>query len=231
MGTFWYFTLVGAPLGKSVRLLSVIGCRNLHQGRFQQLQQYMCRVGQPEGTPTLKGVYLPGRDATVTVRDERQVLRRGSGRISIVPWLERGRESSGVNRAATSSRHHSSCSSPSPNASANASANPWFSATGLVISLCTVDSNGWKETLRACAGVLAFDMVLCRHMHAEMDSCRPTSMKAHLASTGSVNPIANFALGSSGCAGCGRLPEGVPIWVATIWLPFPWSHLHPFPVS
>lgn len=52
----------------NVRILSIIGCRNLNERKLQQLLRYACRPNRPEGTPRLKGLYFFGTRENLQAR-------------------------------------------------------------------------------------------------------------------------------------------------------------------
>ncbi len=183
----------------SVRLLSVIGCTNLNHGKFQSSLRYLCRPSRPEGTPRLKGVYVFGTNETVVTQSQSRVSTTRDTGVTALPGAQIGAPSS-----STSTTTPAIPSLPNPN--------PWFSPTGLVLPPLLTDRDMWEETLRVCRGIIAFDAVLCTHMHAEMAPYRSDAMNAYLHSSAMTTPIATYALGSNGCAGCGRAPEDAPIW-------------------
>lgn len=179
----------------NVRLLSVVGCQNLNGRMFQQLLHFLCRPSRPEGTPRLKGVYVFGTSETaVAPKKQGHVLTSRKAGVTALPGAQPGAASSSVS---------------SPTSSTGTNSNPWFSRSGLVIPPTLADSGTWEETLRVCSGIIAFDAVLCTHMHREMAPYRADAMRSYLTS---ATPIATYALGPDGCAGCGRVPEGAPIW-------------------
>ncbi len=182
----------------NVRLLSVIGCPNLNKGKFQGLLRYLCRTGRPEGTPRLKGVYTFGTNESLVKQNPSQLSATNDPGITAIPGAQIG----------------ASCSlllSPSTNSSLP-NANPWFSPTGPVLPHPLVNTDTWEETLRVCSGLIAFDAVLCTHMHTDMAPFRSDAMDAYLNGHAMTSPIATYALGSQGCAGCGRAPDGAPVW-------------------
>lgn len=192
----------------NIRLLSVIGCKNLNQRKFQGLLHYLCRSSRPEGTPQLKGVYIFGTSENVGKHGQCSLPPSRSNGITTVPGAQLGASSS----APIKPPPHLSPSTP----------NPWFSPTGLVLSLHLTKPDGWAETLHVCTGLIAFDAVLCTHMHREMAPYRSDT-------AASMNsPLADYALGSDGCAGCGSAPEDAPIWGHSDLTSFPLVSPPPF---
>lgn len=194
----------------NIRLLSVIGCKNLNQRKFQGLLHYLCRSSRPEGTPTLKGVYIFGTSENVDKHGQSRLPPNRSNGITTVPGAQLGALSSSSSSAPTTLSPPISPSNP----------NPWFSPTGLVLSSHLTKPDGWAETLQVCSGLIAFDAVLCTHMHRET---RP-----YRSDTGIYNPLAEYALGSDGCAGCGNAPEDAPIWGHSDLTSFPLVSPPPF---
>lgn len=197
----------------NVRLLSVLRCPNLNERKFQQLLHYLCRPSRPEGTPRLKGVYMFGRSETVVSHSQSRPLTSRITGITALPGAQIG-----------------SASSPmvAPSSSHTPTSNPWFSRTGSVLPEQWVDRGMWEDTLLLCNGIIAFDAVLCTHMHREMRPYRSNAMNAHLRSGTTSRPRAIYALGSSGCAGCGCVPKGAPVWGQSDLTAFPLVSPPPF---
>jgi hypothetical protein len=198
----------------NVRLLSVIGCKNLNQRKFQGLLHYLCRPSRPEGSPKLKGVYVFGTNETVVRHNHSRVSGPRNAGITASPGAQIGASPSSTTLPANSSLPNS---------------NPWFSATGLVLPPLFVDRDIWEETLRVCTGIIAFDAVLCTHMHQEMAPYRSDAMNAYLNTNSAIAmPIATYALGSDGCAGCGHAPKDAPTWGLSDPTAFPLISPPPF---
>jgi hypothetical protein len=217
----------------SVRLLSVIGCLNLNQRKFQSLLSYLCRPTRPDLTPKLRGVYVFGTNELVARRSRSHgtttSTKTGTGITTIV-----GAQLGAQSRSETAA----------PTSIAQTNYNPWFLPSGAVLppSHLSRDSN-WETTLTFCAGLIAFDAVLCTHMHQEMAPFRSDGMNAYLngsaaptsqphhghGTPGSTRPLAAYALSSTGCAGCGKAPAGSPTWGDEVDLTaFPLVHPPPF---
>ena len=133
-----------------VWLLSVIGCVNLNPRKLQQLLCYICRPSRPERSPRLKGLYYFG---TENRANRKTVTSVGSMTYTGVTSSEGAQL--GSQPAAVQS------STPS-------SSDPWYAPSGRVLSDGFAQRSPWEETLQVCAGILAFDAVLCTHMHTEM---------------------------------------------------------------
>ena len=107
---------------------------------------------------------------------------------------------------------------------------PWYAPTGRVLSDGHAQRSSWEEILQVCKGIIAFDAVLCTHMHAEMAPFLHHASSHYLAQyKPTVAPIASVALGPSGCTGCGRAPHNAPVWAESDVVEFPL--LSPPPVS
>lgn len=197
----------------NVRLLSVIDCPNLNKGKFQALLRYLCRTGRPEATPRLKGVYIFGINERLVKQNPSQLSTTNITGITAIQGAQIG----------------ASCSLSTPLTNSSLpNANLWFSPTGPVLPHPFVHNDTWEETLRVCSGLIAFDAVLCTHMHKEMAPFRSDAMEAYLNGNAMTSPIATYALGSKGCAGCGRAPEGAPIWGQSDVSAFPLVSPPPF---
>ena len=195
-----------------VWLLSVIGCMNLNPRKLQQLLGYICRPSRPEGTPRLKGLYYFGT--------EKRASRKALMSIASATYT-------GV----TSSEGAQLGSQPvSTLSSASTSSDPWYAPSGRVLSDGFAQRSPWEETLQVCKGIIAFDAVLCTHMHIEMGPFLHHASGQYLAEhKPTVAPLASMALGPSGCAGCGRAPGGAPVWGESDIMEFPL--LYPLPSS
>ncbi len=198
----------------NIRLLSVIGCKNLNQRKFQGLLHYMCRTSRPEGFPRLKGVYVFGTNETVVKQSQSRISTSREGGITALLGAQIG--------APTTPPSTITTNPPQVNL------NPWFVPTGLVLPILIVEPHTWEETLRFCGGIIAFDAVLCAHMHSEMAPYRSDAMNAYLASSAMTTPLATYALGSDGCAGCGGAPEDTPVWGQSDVTAFPLVSPPPF---
>ena len=178
----------------NIRILSVRDCPHLFDRKLQQLLCYICRPSRPEGTPKLQGLYI-FNDRILSPHSVDDRDKGYSGGIT---------QGEGARLGAT----------PSTSASRNQAIDSiWYTASGTVLGQIPTDAHHWNETVYACKGIIAFDAVLCIHMHAEMKSCLHESATDYLRQHHSaMPPIARLALGPGGCAGCGAVPTGTPIW-------------------
>jgi hypothetical protein len=195
-----------------VWMLSLIGCLNLNARKLQQLLCYICRPSRPEGSPRLKGLYYFGT--------EKHSSRKALMSIASATYT-------GV----TSSEGAQLGSQPVPVPSSHPTySDPWYTPTGRILSNDFAQRSPWEETLQVCKGIIAFDAVLCTHMHSDMAPFLHHASGEYLAEyKPTVAPLASVALGPSGCAGCGRAPQGAPVWGESDILEFPL--LYPPPSS
>ena len=187
-----------------VWILSVIGCVNLNPRKLQQLLCYLCRPSRPEGGPRLKGLYCFGTEK----RPNRKALMSiGSSTFTGVTSSE-GAQLGGQPVSLQSSD--------------SASSDPWYAHTGRVLSDGFAQRSPWEETLQVCKGIIAFDAVLCTHMHQDMKPFLHHASSEYLAEyKPTVAPLASVALGPGGCAACHRAPRGAPVWGESDIMEFP----------
>jgi hypothetical protein len=177
-----------------VWILSVVGCVNLNSRKLQQLLCYICRPSRPEGSPRLKGLYCFGT--------EKKSSKKAPMSVGSMPYI-------GV----TSSEGAELGGQPAPAQSILTSLDPWYAPTGRVLSDGFAQRSPWEETLQVCKGIIAFDAVLCTHMHREMAPFLHHASAEYLAEVKpAVAPLATIALGPNGCSGCGRAPQNAPVW-------------------
>lgn len=199
-----------------VRLLSIIGCPNLNIAKFQGLLRYLCRPSRPEGAPRLKGVYVFGTNPNLATQDPSHPLTTCNTGITTIQGAQIGALPSTISNSPPTSNPQTSNS------------NPWFLPTGAFFPYSSPSTDTWEETIRVCSGLIAFDAVLCTHMHDEMAPFRSQAMNAYLNGRATVPPLAVYALGPKGCAGCGGAPKGAPIWGEDDVTAFPLVHPPPF---
>lgn len=170
----------------NVKILSIREVKNMNERKLQQVLHYTVRSSRAENTPKLKGLYyfgpkdgphMPIRKAPVPhdTTFSMGVMSSEGAQIG-AEWNQRS-------EAAL-------CSS------LNRIDEKWYSTTGKVMR---APSLFWAETLQACQGIIAFDVVLCRG--PRHDSTKTSASK--LLPPG----IATIALSSKGCESCGSCPE------------------------
>lgn len=190
-----------------VWLLSVIGCVNLNPRKLQQLLAYVCRGSRPEGTPRLKGLYYFGTMQQQS--SKKKAMESGSMATTGGVTCSEGAQLGSLPHSAQST-------------SSSVASNPWYGPTGRVLSEGHAQRSPWEETLQICKGIIAFDAVLCTHMHTAMAPFLHHASGEYLAEfKPTVAPLASMALGPAGCADCGRAPRDAPVWGESDLMEFP----------
>ncbi|KAL2265964.1 hypothetical protein VTJ83DRAFT_5316 [Remersonia thermophila] len=172
----------------SIRILSIRGVKNLNERMLRGALQYACRESRPEGMPRLRGLYVFGpRDATPARPD--------------TPGSSPGSPASVWNNRSQQALTASLADEPEA----------WWVRRGSQFP-CRIDPE-WASTLVACAGIIAFDSVLCsgpRHFNSPAWGKLDTRA-LDVAAGGSTHfAVATHSLG--GCASCGSAPEGWTVW-------------------
>lgn len=171
----------------NVKILSIREVKNLNERKLQQVLHYAVRRSRAEGTPKLKALYLfSPKDAPP------MPLRK-------VPLPEETLYSTGVMSAegAQIGAEWNHRSEAALSSSLNQQPEEkWYRTEGKVMKAPSVF---WAETVQACEGIIAFDVVLCRG--PRHDSIKTPSDKL-------LPPaIATIALSSKGCESCESCPE------------------------
>jgi len=177
----------------NVRLLSIRKCLNVNEAKLQQLLRHLCRPSRPEGTPRLQGLYFFSLPALTSRQKEHESRYNISG-VTTSQGAQLGATQlddlfvfDGVDR--------------------------WYAPSGRIMVQGYVQRSPWEETILACAGIISFDAVLCTHMHDDMAPVLHPASRDYLAEIkAGIPPLATFALGPGGCAGCGRAPHDAPVW-------------------
>jgi hypothetical protein len=133
----------------NVRILSIREVKNLNERKLMQVLNMAVRPSRPIGTPRVKGIYLfgpreqlPNPRAASKQRPEppsRGVLSSEGAQIG-AEWNERSSEALNTALARTEDK--------------------WYEPFGRMFP--KRPSLEWAETLKACEGIIAFDVVLCR---------------------------------------------------------------------
>lgn len=185
----------------NVRLLSIRKCINVNQVKLQQLLRYICRPERPENTPRLQGLYFftnptKDRNGTSSASALTGITLSDGAALGMLP----------VDKSQPLSLDR----------------NSWYEPAGKLTDEGYDRRSSWEETLQACKGIIAFDAVLCQHMHSAMSACLSEySLEFLEKNKPGIPPIATVALGSDGCTGCGRAPEGTPVWGESDMYEFP----------
>ena len=197
-----------------VRILSIVGCANLNQRKLQELLRYLCREGRPEDQPRLKGLYVFGAGSGVDTS--------GNHAHVGIPMLSGITRTEGATLGSAPTTVHAATR-------AKGDADLWYAPTGKMFSEGYAQRSAWEEILQICKGVIAFDALLCTHMHTEMEPYWHEASKDYLSQhKPGVPPLASVALGPEGCSGCGRAPHGSPVWGDTEATDFPMLRPPPF---
>lgn len=169
-----------------IRILSVIGSKNLNERKFQQALRYIVRHSRPEGMRKLRGVYFFGTNSRPSLENLGIPI---SGGVMNSPGAQLG--------ASLNYKSHSELLS----SGLNAYINPWYRNSGKVLPR-EVDLLDWAMTLKACQGMIYFDAILCRGPRHD-----PESELVKSNSSNFLGPnIASIAL--RGCETCHSIPEG-----------------------
>lgn len=175
----------------SVRILSLRDAKNLDEPKLRTVLQTAVRRSRPEGTPRLKGLYIFGAKEPPPLPAPPAPPRDES---SLPGWNLR------PHKALTAALHD------------GADKCLWYDKRGRNIPRHVPE--GWASTVRACAGLISFDAVLCR-------GPRHANSPAH----GTIDIVANsppppykpskWAIAThsvEGCDECGSAPEGWTTW-------------------
>ena len=170
----------------SVSILSIREVKNLNEKKLQQVLHYAVRASRPEGTPRLKAMYLfSPKDVPAKPRPQDPTLDETSHLTGVTT-------SEGAQIGAEWNRR----SELALSSSMRQTAEKWFSTSGRVMK---APSTFWADTLRACEGIISFDVVLCRGPRHD-----PVKTPANRL----LPPaIATISLSSNGCEACGSCPE------------------------
>lgn len=186
-----------------VRVLSLREVRHLNEDRLMQSLRFACRSTRPEGTPSLKALYVFGKkDAPVPPR----AAAGGTDGTSAGARAAVG-GSSGAN-ISTNGNHKSQHALKE---AIQIEGDEWYHKRGRVISRSINDR--WAETMLDCRETIRFDAVLCtgpRHQNSPAFGKSPFAAPS-MNNAGHPTPwaVATFAVG--GCASCGTAPEGFTV--------------------
>ncbi|KAK3303124.1 uncharacterized protein B0T15DRAFT_400938 [Chaetomium strumarium] len=182
----------------SVRILSVRDVKHLNERKLRGALQYVCRESRPEGTPRLKGLYIFGpKDATPIAASQgasRSPSPTSPAKVAVA-WNNRSQKALTAELA------------QEPEA--------WYARRGNQFPHRI--NPEWASTMVACAGIIAFDSVLCtgpRHFNSPAwGSVNIEALDAAASPPGPAVPhfaVATHSLG--GCTSCGAAPEGWTVW-------------------
>ncbi|KAK4148719.1 hypothetical protein C8A00DRAFT_19499 [Chaetomidium leptoderma] len=182
----------------SVRILSIRGVKNLNERKLRGALQYACRESRPEGTPRLRGLYVFGSKDTPAASAPKNDSRSPS------PTSPAGVAAAWNDR---SQKALTDVFAVEPEA--------WYVRRGDQLPIRV--SSDWASTLVACAGVIAFDSVLCTGpRHFNSPAWGSVSIEAlDAAASASAPAVPHFGIAThslDGCASCGSAPEGWTVW-------------------
>lgn len=165
-----------------IRLLSIRGVYQPEQHEMMRILRQLVKSSHPKETPKLRALYFFGRPSRVYEGLNFEVVMTGPEAAGITSGvsaqLGAGNHTvNGLDDFRKQLREDPYSDSP-------------YGAPGMsdVLGSAWVASE-WSETLEACAGLIAFDAVLCRHCLSEF---RPRLGTVRL----------------TGCKSCGTCPEG-----------------------
>ena len=168
-----------------IHLLSLLRVYGLELRNVLQILRHLIRPSRPTGTPKLRGLYLFGLPSRIQVMHNFKEAINRSEAIGITT-------SKGAQLGAGNHMDHDPDDFRKLPAEDPYSGSPYrvmgapYLLGGSLISL------EWSEILEACAGLIAFDAVLCRHNRDGISDPRPRLATVRL----------------PGCYSCGTCPEG-----------------------
>ena len=139
----------------NVRLLSVRNVTNLSKDTVQMVLRYLIRTSRPAGMPKLKGIYLFGGEGAREMMSESRLPPIPGVTDAIGAQLGALSLDQRTNKATSEKQIYSD--------------DGWYDGNGEVIQAKAYDSS-WDNLLLACAGIIAFDAVLCRHCPTRLGS-------------------------------------------------------------
>ena len=165
-----------------VRLLSIRGVRKPEPHDMLRILRHLVKPSRPKGTPKLKALYLFGQPSRAQeVLNFKDAMTRPEA-LGITSALSA--QLGAGNHMVTGQDDFRKLLGEDPYSDSP------YSAPGISCLLGTAWlAPEWPETLEACAGLIAFDAVLCRHNVLEF---RPRLATVRL----------------TGCQSCGTCPEG-----------------------
>ncbi|MCJ1398899.1 hypothetical protein MMC11_002100 [Xylographa trunciseda] len=198
----------------NVRILSIKGVKNLNERKLKQVLKYACRLGRPEGTPKLRGLYFFGPEH-----------RRGNSSLSSVENAVASFSPQGVTTSigAQLGTQWNQRSKHALSSVMEPDADPWYRPSGILSFADRVAE--WADVLSVCRGIIAFDGILCRGPRHDILSIMedPTGKtEKSMTNGGFIAPAsATVVLGPGGCQVCHSAPEGlaIPGEVPTDYLP------------
>ena len=179
----------------NVRILSLRNAKELGDEKLIKLLRYLIRSTRPDGTPKLKGLYYFTPLVTSADLSAAFGLQSTShAGVTNAPGAQIGSGPSSGRSALYQQRFQSFWHRY----------DPWYSASGEVSRLDASFEDQWATLIQACAGIIAFDAVLCRHAIAQFHDAQHDP--SGLTPFSLMNPKV-ATIGLDGCRSCGSCPE------------------------
>ena len=182
-----------------VRILSIREVTHINDRRLQQVLEYAVRPSRPEGSPSLKGLYLFGRkpvDPGILPGPQAPDTHLGS---ALAP--------SGVTNSEGAQLGGNWSQSDALGHGWNTGGNQWYQPQGILIH---PGREPFAWTMTHCEGVIAFDAVLCRGPRHDITTIARNGFHAN---ESRLDPaIADTALGTKGCEVCGSISESPGVY-------------------
>ena len=189
----------------NVRILSIRGVKNLNEQKLKQVLKYACRLGRPEGTPKLKGLYV-FRPLDYKVRNSLSSAQKPLV-SSLSPQGVTNSIGAQLGTQWNQRSQHALSSVLEPNT------DPWYRPSGALSFAHHISE--WADVLTVCRGIIAFDAVLCRGPRHDMSSILGASSGdiGKLATTYDfmAPASATVVIGPGGCQVCHSAPEGLAL--------------------
>ncbi|MCJ1392195.1 hypothetical protein MMC18_005062 [Xylographa bjoerkii] len=187
----------------NVRILSIRGVKNLNERKLKQVLKYACRLGRPESTPKLRGLYFFGPEHR----------KAGDSPFSMQSAVVSPVRSQGVTTSigAQLGTQWNQRSQHALSSVLEPDADPWYRPSGVLSFADHVVE--WADVLSVCRGIIAFDGILCRGPRHDILSIVADSnadTEKPMTTGGFVAPAsATVVLGPGGCQVCHSAPEGL----------------------
>ena len=166
-----------------IRLLSIRGSHKINKQDVFRILRHLVKPSRPEGAPKLRALYVFGPQRMIQEVNDRNNVRNRPKGVTATTGARLGAGDHG----AFDLDDFRKLPGEDPYSDSP------YGALGMSNILAgTWAALGWPEILEACAGLIAFDAVLCRHDRANFYDRRPRLATVRL----------------DGCKSCGTCPEG-----------------------
>lgn len=184
-----------------IRLLSLLCVNSLGIDDVLQTLRHLIRPSRPKGTPKLRGLYIFGQPSrTQVIHNFTEVINRSEA-IGITNSM--GAQLGAGNHIDYDLDDFRKLLGDDPY-----SASPYGAPGTSYLRGGNLLASEWPEILEACAGLISFDAVLCRHNRERVPDSRPRLATVRL----------------TGCESCSTCPEG-PAYPQGIGTSSPADHL------